>query len=113
MRYTYKDTRTQKLFENDNDFARKYGHPACKRRDRRLSEIASYDNLAELLRLGQNGPGRWHVLDNRDGGKDTGKISGDLTGRYRILLSATNDPYGEVVEVEICEIKDTHKRKKG
>ena len=80
-----------------------------KKRDRRLNEIASYENVAELFRLGRNGPGRWHVLDGRNGGKDEGKISGDLSGNYRLLLSPVNTPYGVAVEVEIAEIKDTHK----
>ena len=94
--------------DNDAAFIRKYGPAAKKRRDRRLSEIADADNVAELLSLGGSGPGRWHVLDGRSGGKDEGKISGDLSGNYRLLLSRVDTPYGSTVVVEIAEVKDTH-----
>lgn len=108
MDYRYKDERTRKLFEEDRVFKKYYGAQAVKKRDRRLNELASYDNVAELLRLGGSGPGRWHVLDNRDGGVDEGKISGDLTGKYRILLEPPEGDFGGTTSVVIVEIKDTH-----
>lgn len=108
MDYRYKDERTRQLFENDREFKKLYGAAALKKRDRRLNEIANYDNVAELLRLGSNGPGRWHVLDDRNGGVDGGKISGDITGKYRLLLESPTGEFGHTTSVIILEIKDTH-----
>ncbi|MGP6174076.1 hypothetical protein [Corynebacterium sp. A21] len=108
MEYRYADERTRALFEDDRLFTKRFGKSATKKRDRRLNEIANYDNVAELLRLGAQGPGRWHVLDGRDGGIDTGKISGDLTGSLRILLAPPTGPLGDTTSVIIIEIKDTH-----
>lgn len=108
MKYLYRDERTRALFENDRKFLKAFGAAALKRRDRRLNELANYDNVAELLRLGGSGPGRWHLLDDRNGGVHEGKISGDLTGKLRILLSPADKPYGTAQSVIILEIKDTH-----
>ena len=113
MQYRYKDERTRSVFEDDKVFAKKYGHKALKNRDRRLAEIANYSTLAELLRLGKAGPGRWHVLDGRNGGIGGGKISGDLTGNLRLLLAPPDHSYGITTTVVIIEIKDTHKRNWG
>ncbi|MCT1563181.1 hypothetical protein QZG57_09755 [Corynebacterium glucuronolyticum] len=108
MIYRYKDERTRRLFEDDREFQKNYGVKALKNRDRRLNEIASYENVADLLRVGSGGPGRWHVLDGRKGGSDEGKISGDLTGNFRLLLAPPADDFGKTQKVVIVEIKDTH-----
>ena len=111
MQYSYKDERTRKLFEDDRLFSKKYNQKGLKNRDRRLNEIASYSNVAELLRLGKSCPGNWHVLDDRNGGVDDGKISGDLTGDLRLLLARPTESYSSTTAVVIIEIKDTHKRR--
>lgn len=107
----YKDDRTRELFEDDREFRKAYGPRGLKNRDRRLNEIVSSLNVADLLRLGSQGPGRWHILDNRHGGEDKGKIFGDLTGSLRILLSAPTTPLGKTTSVIIIEIRDTHTEK--
>lgn len=108
MRYTYKDERTRALIEDDKRLMRRYGPKAAQGRDLRLAEIETHPNLAALLK---SGSGRWHELDNRDGGTRNKKISGDITGNQRILLSEVKTPYGLTVEVEIDGIEDTHKKK--
>ena len=70
MQYRYRDERTRRVFEDDKACTRKYGHQALKNHDRLLNEITDYSTLAELLRLGKADPGKWHVLDGRNGGVD-------------------------------------------
>lgn len=111
MDYEYRDERTRKLFEDDREFGKRYGERGLKNRDLRLNEIANSTDAAELLRLGKRGPGNWHVLDNRHGGSDEGKISGDLTGNLRLLLEPPTTPLGQTTKVVIIEVKDTHKKK--
>lgn len=108
MEYGYKDERTRRLFEDDREFRKNYGVRGLRNRDRRLNEISSYEDVAEMLRVGSGGPGRWHVLDGRRGGAGKGKISGDLTGNLRLLLVPPVGEYGKTHRVVIIEIKDTH-----
>lgn len=108
MRYVYKDERTRDLFEDDRKFRARYGLPSLKKRDLRLGELAAFETVAELLALGSSGMGRWHVLDGRDGGSRKGMISGDLAGKYRLLLSPVSTDYGTTVVVEVAGVDDTH-----
>ena len=104
MEYEYADERVRRLFEDE--LQRNHGAKAVRNRDNRLGEIIGAESLLDLLKL--SGLGRWHVLDDRDGGGLEGYISGDITGKQRMLLAPPGVDYSECTLVTIDGLRDTH-----
>jgi plasmid maintenance system killer protein len=111
----YRTRKLENVCNNKTKALKEYGQILARLLQRRLSELKAAETLADVRTL----PGaRCHELvwDRQ------GQLSVDLKHPRRLIFVPANDPipkkedggldWGNVTEVEIIEIEDTHSGKK-
>jgi proteic killer suppression protein len=112
MEVVFEHARLGKICNDHKQMTRKFGAERARVLGRRLLQLLAAGCLEDL----RSAPGRCHQLK----GDADGLLSLDLDGPFRLIFRPTSDPppsksdggleWGQVTEVTIVEILDTHEK---